>query len=148
MMVGPLPDLHELDTVLEMIHDFLISVVVPPLDRIVQLATRNQQPERLIDPFTLSIFRKPNSFFVGNMNVTLEIRHANPKSKQVVQICWKRVQEVAGGIVRLIDERIVTVDNFHTAFTFLNPCDVGVVRPQVAEGSPHVREKFPRWYDR
>ena len=67
-------DLNELNLAAEMIDDFLIAFVLPPLDSYVLLATGGDNPERSIPPRYLMHLREPRLLLGRYMDITFEGR--------------------------------------------------------------------------
>jgi len=144
VVVSGLADLHELDSASKGVHHLLVAFVGPPLDRIVELAAGNEEPEgprrseRALDPL------EPAFLLIRYPDVSLEGRRSNPEAQGFVQILDEAVEEVIGSLIAPIDERIVALDDAHVRVVLAQGRDVRVVLPESGTGSSHVGEEFSR----
>jgi hypothetical protein len=60
------------------------------------------------------------------------------------QVLNEAVNEVIRALVALMNKRIVTLDGVDIGSGFFQRGDVGIIRPEVGTGGPHIGKKIPR----
>ena len=115
-MVVVLAHLHEVEPALEVIDDLLVAGGRPPLDGVVVLAARGEEPEaRRAALHGPPPSRTTRALPRREVHVALEQRGLDLQAQHVVQVLDEAVDEVVGRGVAAIDQRVVAVDRPRTS---------------------------------
>ena len=136
--------LHELNASLELIHDRLIAVAVPPFDRHLMASARDDEPVGKIRPRQFVDGRAGSLLRRGKMDVALELRAADVQPQLPVQVVDESFENVVGNLVRPVDQRQLTVDDLDLGIVLIEMTQVGIVVPNLATRHPHVGEEGAR----
>ena len=112
MMVAVLAHLDEVEAALEVVDDLLIARGRPPLDGVVELASRGEQPVSAArGPCASSTRWNQSLSSCGEVHVSLELRGLDGEPERVVQVLDEAMEEVVGDGVDPVDQRVVAVDS-------------------------------------
>jgi hypothetical protein len=138
MVVVRLADLDEVDPALEVPDHLLVALGRPPLDRVVPLAARSEQPigpgnaPRLLHPV------EPLPFLGREVHIPTVVGGLNPEPQLVVQVLDEAEEEVVGRGVALVDDGVVTVDHSNSRLALVELGEPWVPDPQIGAGGPDV----------
>ena len=141
MVVSLLAHLHEEDPILEMVHDLLPAPSVPPLDRIVILPARRDDPIRTRPAQGFLDQRRSGLLVLAQVDVPLEFRRPDSQTELFVEVFDESVDEMIGRLVGLVDEGIMAHHRPDLRILRVEGREVRVVLPQRRAGSPDIREE-------
>lgn len=144
MVVVILAHLHEEQPVAEVVDDGLVSLRGPPLDRVVELAARGEQPEGRAVPLERLDLAEPVFLRLVDVQVATKVGDTNPEAELLVQVLDEAIEEMAGFLVAAVDERVVAVEHLHVGVAFRQRRQVRVVAPQVRAGRADVGQELAR----
>src|SRR3954453_13983212 len=104
-----LADLDEVDLAREVVDHLLVTAVVPPLDRVVELPARGEDPVRRAGALLRLDLREPGLLLVREVDVSLEGDGLDAEAEGVVEVLAEAVQEMVGRVVAAVDERVVAL---------------------------------------
>ena len=130
-----LPALHEADLPLEVVDNLLVRVGVPPFCGEIVLPPGNENPEML-----WNLWQQRNLLFgLRQINVPIEAAERDSYPKLLLKVLWIAVDEVVWPLIRLMDQRIVHIQELHTAVPLLERCKMRVVFPKGWCRSSNIR---------
>jgi hypothetical protein len=133
--------LNEKDAPLEMIHHFLKTPVIPPLDREIPLSTRDNQPKGHERAGNFLDLGNPSPFFPPEKNVSPEERRLNVQAERLAEAIRESVDEMKRPPIAVVDERISAIDQFDLRILFGKGRHSRIVFPERAARGPHVRQE-------
>ncbi len=142
MVVVVLAHLHEEQPVAEVVDDGLVACRVPPFDRVVELPTRGEQPERRAVAFEGFDLAEPVLLRLVDVQVALEIGHADAQPELLVQVLDEAIEEVARLLVAAMDEGVVAVEHLHVGVVFRERRQVRIVVPEIRAGRADIGQEL------
>ena len=142
MIVVVLTHLNKEQATPKVIDDGLITCRVPPLDRVVVLPARGEEPERRARPFERLDLPEPVLLRFVDVQVALERCDPNPQSELLVQVLDEAVEKVPWLLVAAVNKGIVAVHHLHFRVVLQERCQVRIVKPEFGAGRPNIGEEL------
>lgn len=141
VMIAFRPGLHEEDASAKMIDHGLPSLGAPPFDGDVAFSARGDDPIGNVAADLLGNLRRPHPFQRMKMDVALEKQRRNADAEPMGEVLGEAVDRVVGRPVAFVQQRVVAFDDL--ALVVAQRSEMGVVKPKVIKGRPHVGEILP-----
>src|SRR5437899_8028470 len=144
MKMTKVADLHELDSVAEVVDDALKARPFPPLNRDIVLSSRHDNPKRNIGFGHLVDLGVPRFFDLRNVDVASKLCRSDLQAEPGVQEINISVQAMVRLIVTTINQWIGALNQFDVLLTFIKAHQIGIVLPDFGAKRPHVCLKLIR----
>jgi hypothetical protein len=141
MMVPIFTDLDEKNASAKMIHDFLKSMNVPPLDRKILLSPRRDNPKWQRGSCDFLHLRDPLPLLLCEVNVTPEVGWLDWHFEPITQELLEPVNEMPGSGVAPVDQRVIAVNFLGSRIVVFNWRNKRIILPEGSARSPNVSEE-------
>src|ERR1700690_2903421 len=98
---------------MKIIDNFLETLLIPPLNSIISFSSCHDNPERYILADDLPNLGKPCFFYIGKMNISLEVGWLDFQIEGFIQIINKTMNKMKRRFVAFMNQRIVAIDLFN-----------------------------------
>src|SRR6516165_3623019 len=134
-------ELNEQKAALEAIDNRLPATKMPPLDCVVVLSARHDQPVGHLDSRNLPDHGGLGPFGVGQVDISLDLGWRDSQAKLLVEMFDEAVKEMQGALVGEFDQRILAFENLDFGITIVERSEIRVVLPKLRPASPDVSEE-------
>ena len=135
--------LNKLNPSAKVVDDRLIPPWVPPLGRKIVFTTGHHDPEAAAKSQLLHL-RHPFLLVLSQMDIAFKLCQRNPHTELGFKKLNIPVQEVVRSGVRLMNQRILHLDDANARLEFLNGREKRIILPKVRRGSANVGLIFAR----
>ena len=139
-----LANLDKTDAPLEVIDNTLVTIGRPPFGGEVELPPSDNEPKWRSNQIQRDKFIGHQPFVSGKVNIPFKAQGSDWGVQPFSQVLNEAVNEVIRALVALMNKRIVTFDGVDIGSGFFQRGDVGIIRPEVGTGGPHIGKKIPR----
>jgi hypothetical protein len=117
---------------------------MPPLDGVIELASRHHNPVGRVNASDFFHGRRAPFLPFGQVNVSGEARELDPKAKLIVQVFDKAMKEMDGSSVGELNQRIMAFDDPQRRIVDIQPSQIRIIFPEFRAAGPYIRKKLSR----
>lgn len=139
-----LTHLDEYDFPFEVIYHRLVALSVPPFDSVIVFTSGDYNPEWQIFSEEFLYLGWLCFLFAGEVDITFEGGRRNRHSQFITKKLLKAVNEMMGGLIASVNERVLALDFFDPGMAFFQWGNVRIVIPERGSSGSYVSEEFAR----